>query len=491
MKERQLEIDKAVDYLQLNYPDAKANNNKRVGGNAEQIETISGIRLTRTGMKQSKFSYIRYKACLLRNVALTGSQFRNVEFQKTSLQGNSLACCDFHSTKFDGKCCKPFCANNLSISTFEQCTFSDLTFLSSGILNSLFHYCTFSSVVIRGSTLEGSLFSNCAFTDCNFSSLNIEYTQFSRCTFDKVVFPFYQLPYVIGFSDFLADGKSNFTIKAGKKTISAAEYEKQLNRLALYYLDKNEFFPVCNLCIAQGNLSDAERYLLDGVKYALKFRDFRTIRYFCQLALHHGILNEFTRQSILKSMDSFLQEKDVPETQLSYYMSYVGNIRTLLHSRSANIIQLNFRIATNVQRSNPEGIRYVNSLLAELNSAMSQTVGQTGYQLEVANFSPYEIVLNVFSAVGNAASIASLVWMTIDSIKAKNRSRKQTQIDIDTYRQYIATRIDVLRQDLLQLQKKYSRKKFCKYIDEITQQLKTDLEELYDKDIMIFKINNV
>lgn len=490
MSDQQFEINSAIDFLHLHYPDDKANNNKRFGGKADQIETISGIKLIRTGMKQSKFSNLRYDSCYFRNVALTGSQFYRVEFRNTSLQGNSLACCDFQLTAFDGNSCKPFCANNLSISTFEQCTFQDLVFASSGILNSLFHYCAFRSVVIRGSTLEGTRYRNCDFINCDFSTLNLEFTHFSKCTFRQVIFPFYQLPYVIGFADFLSGGESNISIKAGKKTISITEYERQLTHLKLYYLDKNEFFPVCNLCIAQENWSEAEQYLLDGVNYALKYSDFRTIRYYCQLALHHNILNEFTRQKILKSLDRFLQERDIPETQLSKFMANVGSIRTLLHSRSANAVQLNYRIATNVQRNNPEGIQYVNALLSELNSAMSLSLGQSGFQLEVANFSPYEIVLDVFSTIGSAASIASLVWMTIDNIKTKKQDKRQTQVDIDVYRKYIDTRIDILRHDLLQLQEKYSRKKFCKYIDEVTQQLRTDLEELYDKDILIFKVNN-
>ena len=490
MDEQQTEIQEALKFLSSHYLDKRANNKRYVGNTEDKPEVISGLRYNRTGMKQSKFAFVIFENCIFRNVALTGSQFHSVGFHSSPLTGNSFACCDFYDVDIDGKGCMPFSSNNLSLSTFELCKFSDLTFVSSGILNSTFHNCGFTNVVYRSSTLEGSRFINCHFVDCDFGAVNIEFSQFSKASLERVSFPFYQFPYVIGAADIINDDACTISIRIGRRTLPLSEYKTQLQNLVYYFKDKYEYFPMCNLSIAQGKMEEAQEYLLDGISAALQSRDFRMIRYFCQLALQHRMLNGFTRYRILSEMDQFLQRKDIPETQLNYFMTYVGSIRTMLHSAEADSIELHFDIKTNVQRQNGEGVRYVNTLMSELNHELSQRLGQNGYQLAVSNYSPFEIALTVLSAVGSAASIASLVWMTIDEVKERKERHNLTQIDKDAYLDYVDARIENLRLDLLHIQQIYSKKKFSKYIDEVTQQLKTDLEDLYSKDIMIFKVKN-
>ena len=490
MDEQQERIKRALDLLAEQYPDPKVNSNKSVGGSAERPEVIRGLSYVRTGMKNSIFKHVIYGACTFENAALTGSQFRSVVFSGTSLKGNSFAYCDFYDVEIDGSNCKPFEANNFSLSSFERCRFSGLELVSSGMLCSVFHNCDFKKAVFRSSTLEGTAFQNCHITDCDFGAVNVEFTHFARTVLDGVRFPFYQFPYVIGAADYISDAQSTVTLRVGEKTLPMSEYRQQLDNLILYFLDKREFFPICNLYIASGVIGEAKRALLDGVSNALACHDFRRIRYFCQLALHHDILDEFTRQRIVQDVDNFLQTKDIPEARLNDYMTHVGNIRTLLRSGSSNSVAIQFSIKTHVLRDDPEGVQYVNALVRDLNQTLSQVDGQKGFQVMVANYCPYEIAVNILSAVGSAASIASLIWMTIDAAKNHSAQKNRVEVDVDTYRSYVDAKIDCLRADLLRLQGQYSQRRFSKYINEVTQHLKTDLEELYSKDIMIFKVKN-
>lgn len=490
MDEQQEKINKALDDLANQYPDLKANSNKSVGGSANKPDTIKGIAYIRTGMKQSVFQYLIYDNCKFENVALTGSQFRSVVFQKTLLRGNSFAYCDFYDVEIDGDNCDSFNSNNFSLSSFEQCRFSNLQFISSGMLGSIFHNCDFKKTEFCSSTLEGTSFINCHLTDCNLSAVNVEFTHFSKNVLDGVCFPFYQFPYVIGAADFISSPESTVTLRAGEKTLPISEYKQQIDNLILFFLDKHELFPVCNLYIAKNLVGKAQQTLLEGVSAALEHHDFRMVRYFCQLALHHSILDEFTRQRIIQDMDNFLLSPNIPEPRLNDYMNHVGNIRTLLRSGSSDAVSLHFNIKTNVLRNDLDGVQYVNTLFNDLNQALSNINGQNGFQVMVSNYSPYEIAINVLSAVGSAASIASLIWMTIDAVKKHGPHRKYVEVDMDTYRGYVDAKIDCLRADLLRLQSQYSQHKFSNYIDEVTQQLKTDLEELYSKDIMIFKVKN-
>ena len=490
MDEQQRRIQRALDLLAEQYPGPKANSNKSVGGSAERPEVVRGMSYIRTGMKNSVFQHLTYDACIFENTALTGSQFRSVVFSKTLLKGNSFACCDFYDVEIDGRSCKPFEANNFSLSSFERCRFSGLELVSSGMLGSVFHNCDFKKSVFRSSTLEGTCFVNCHIADCDFGAVNVEFTHFARTVLDGVRFPFYQFPYVIGAADYIANAQSTVTLRVGEKILPMSEYRRQLDNLILYFLDKREYFPMCNLYIATDAIHEAKQALLDGVSTALTCHDFRMIRFFCQLALHHDILDEFTRQRIVRDVDNFLQAKDIPESRLNDYITHVGSIRALLRSGSSNSVSLQFNIKTHVLRDDPEGVEYVNTLVNDLSQALSQADGQNGFQVMVANYSPYEIAINILSAVGSVASIASLIWMIIDATKNHRAPQNRVEVDVDTYRNYVDAKIDCLRADLLRLQGQYSQRRFSKYIDEVTQQLKTDLEELYSKDIMIFKVKN-
>lgn len=490
MDEQQGRIQRALDILAEQYPDSKVNSNKSVGGSAEQPEVIHDVAYVRIGMKNSVFQHLTYDACTFENTALTGSQFRSVLFSKTLLKGNSFACCDFYGVEFDGNNCGPFEANNFSLSGFERCRFSGLQLISSGMLGSVFHNCEFKNTVFRSSTLEGTSFTNCHMEVCDFGAVNVEFTHFARTVLDGVRFPFYQFPYVIGAADYISDAQSMVTLRVGERVIPMSEYRQQLDHLILYFLDKREYFPMCNLYIATGAVKEAKQALLDGISTALICHDFRMVRYYCQLALHHDILDEFTRQRIVQDVDNFLHVKDIPEARLNDYMTHIGSIRALLRSGSSNSVSLQFNIKTHVLRGDSEGIQYVSTLVHDLNQALSQAKGQNGFQVMVANYSPYEIAINILSAVGSAASIASLIWMTIDAAKKSHTKKNCVEVDVDTYRNYVDAKIDCLRADLLRLQGQYSQRRFSKYIDEVTQQLKTDLEELYSKDIMIFKVKN-
>lgn len=490
MEEQQRRIERALDLLAEQYPDPKVNSNKSVGGSTERPEVVRGISYVRTGMKNSIFQHLTYDACTFENAALTGSQFRSMLFSRTLLKGNSFACCDFYDVEIDGNDCEPFEANNFSLSSFERCRFSGLQLVSSGMLGSVFHNCDFKRTVFRSSTLEGTSFANCHIIDCDFGAVNVEFTHFARTVLDEVRFPFYQFPYVIGAADYISNAQSTVTLRAGEKILPMSEYRQQLDNLILYFLDKHEYFPICNLYIATGAIQEAKQALLDGISNALVCHNFRMIRYFCQLSLHHDILDEFTRQRIVQDVDNFLQTKDIPEARLNDYITHVGSIRALLRSGSSNSVSLQFNIKTHVLRDNPEGIQYVNTLVHDLNQTLSRADGQNGFQVVVSNYCPFEIAVNILSAVGSAASIASLIWMTIDAAKKHRAQKNRTEVDVETYRKYVDAKIDCLRADLLRLQGQYSQRRFSKYIDEVTQQLKTDLEELYSKDIMIFKMKN-
>lgn len=491
------QVVEAIKILNAQFPDSQLNNSKVVGSTDQRLIIAHEI-YQRQAMKRSKFKNVVYEDCVFENVAFTDSAFHNTSFKKNRFFGNSFICCDFYKVEFFGTDdMSVYEANNFSQSNFTSCHFSDEVFRSCGFLQTVFHKCEFTNVVFRSSTLEGSRFVNCELNNIDISNVSVEYIELLHTALNNVSFSFYQLPFVIGSAEYIINGSSSITVKTTEKSYTLQEYQTQLENLTLYFWDKAEYFPMCNLQIAKGDISAAKVSLLDGINASMNELDFRMIRHFCRLARRHNLLDEVTIFRILHAIDTFLAGDEIPPERLNDCLIHAGEIRGILLSGNENNLSLNLSIRTNVNKKNKNGLKYVNLLCNELNTALSSNdVGQTGFQVAVSSHSPFEIIINIICAVGSVATIADLIWKIID--KTDSKESKSTAVDLsntipvdnELRRDYVNCRIDLCKEQLLNLKDVYSKKKMNKYIDEITQKLKTDLDAFYEKDILIFRVKN-
>lgn len=482
------EFKEALMFLDAHYHDSNVNNNKDI---VFSDETVIKECYRFKSMKQSAFKNVVYADSLFENVALTGSSFDNIKYINTKLIGCSFANCNFYNTEINGTRAA-FSANNFSQSNFEQCVFRRIKFFRSGILNTVYHRCSFEKIKFRGSILEGSQFVGCNFKNCDFANVNVDYTLFSKNDYDHIVFPFYQIAYVIGAADILRDEAQKVFVKAGEKTVSSKEYLNQIQNLILYYLDKREFFPACNLCITQNNYIKAKEYLLNGIVRALENKNFRMISNFCRLAKYHGIADENIKQKIIRSLNDFIQSGGIPESQLNYYLIYIGNIKNLLNEGASETVTLNYTIRTDVNKNSKDGVCYVNDIVSKLNVELSKLENIDGFEVSITNHSPYEIAVDVITVLIMIPSAVEAVMNLFTKIKNKfsNKYNKTNakKFDMDIRKKYVDERIERMKRDMLELRKKYKGRELDDHIIEVTQSLKTDLEELYSKDIMICEI---
>lgn len=489
------ELKKALKELQNNYPNSQGNNKKSIGSTERQA--INSQTYKRLSMKRSRFWNLDYINCDFENISYTASSFHNIFFINTKFTGNSFACCNFFDCKFFGEKDNFFSANNYSQSSFTNSAFQGITFKSSGFLQTLFYKCSFENIYFLSNTLEGSCFNNCEFTNVQTGDTNVEFIELLNTRLNNVEFPFYQFAYIIGASNYINGNDDNIYFKAGPKRITCDEYIKQINNLILFYLDKQEYFPSCNLLIASGKISDARSTFINGINQALENLDFRMIRHFCRLAKRHDLLDDFTIRRARKAIETYLLNDNIPPERLNDYIINAGEIREILLSGKSNSVTYSLNIRTNVCKKNKKGVQYVNELSNEINQALSRyDIDELGFQVAVSNHSPFEIIIDVIGAVGTITSIAKLIWGIIERRNGKNKSNEKEvfddykKVDKELYEKYIDSRIELCKEQLFNIKAKYKGQKLNKYIEEITQQLKTDLSELYSKDIMIFKIDN-
>lgn len=496
MDGRKIEIQEAIQYFTSNYPSQTMNNNKSIGGN--ERKTLSDEKYNRRSMKRSNIHNIDYLDCTFKNVAFADSFFRKVGFINSRLDGNSFVYCNFVNCNFSYNDKNILCsANNFSQSNFTNCTFNKFELSSSGLLQCLFNNCRFEYGCLKSSTMEGSRFLGGSMSEYDLSHMNVEFIELADISLRNVSFPFYQFPYVIGMADYILERNNTITFYADNLKVSMQEYLDQLFKLIFFYEDKNEYFPICNLQIALNDLEAAQKSLLVGIDISLEKTDFRMVKYYCRLAQRHNLLDEVTAQKILNRVEDELTKEHLLPEQLNEYISHVGEIRELIKREKRNKVHYNFRIRTNINKDDESGIVYINSLCNNLNTALSRNPEyHEGFEVAVSNYSPYEIAIDIICAAGSIATIAQLVWNIVEAHKTSKKGDSKisldgyTPIDSAIYHQLVGTRIDLCKEQLLNIKDKYSQRKLNKYIDEITQKLKTDIIELYDKDIMIFKKEN-
>lgn len=493
----QQNLKKALKELNKKYRDLKGNNKKSIGGST--TKNIKDKKYKKLSMKRSRFQNLNYKFCNFENIAFTASSFHNVTFKNTELIGNSFACCNFFDSQVlaNTKSSCKYSGNNFSQSNFTSCNFTNAIFTSSGFLQSLFYNCKLCSVDFQSTTLEGSCFNNCLFDTVNAGHTNVEFIELLNTKFKNVIFPFYQFAYIIGASDLLKSISKEISFEVAYKDIPYKEYISQIDNLILYYWDKQEYFPVCNLLIAKEDVDAAQSAFLNGINLALENLDFRMIRHFCRLAKRHDLLDEVTVCRARKEIENYLFDDTIPPERINDFIINAGEINKILLSGKSDSIIYNFNIRTNINKTNKIGVKYINALSNELNNALSQyDFGQLGFQVAVSNHSPFEIAVDVICATGALATIAQLIWSIVEKSQYNTQSNKTSipdnysRADQMLYAKYIDNRIELCKEQLLNIKLKYSERKMNKYIEEITQQLKTDIKEMYSKDIMIFKKNN-
>lgn len=493
MEYTQKELKNALDILSVKYPDAATNNNKSIGADDKQL-IFPHEKYIRLSMKRCNIKNVKYEQCRFENAALTDSNFYSVDFVDCEIKGSSFACCNFYDSKFDGALSESYAANNFSQSNFTNCKFYKNNFSESGFLHTLFNQCIMDKTCFKSSTMEGSRFLHCELNEMNLGNMNVEFIELLQTSLMDVTFPFYQFSYIIGAADYVKDQQQSILLRVGDKVVSLQEYCEQIDNLILYYDNKNEYFPVCNLQIMCNRTVDAIHSLLNGINDSLHNLDFRMIRHYCQLAHHHDILNEVTIRKISKQIENHLIKHDIPPAQLNECMIHLGEIREILLDGNSQSVTLSLNVRTNICKKNRRGTNYVNSLCNQLNIALSETdYGQTGFQVAVSNHSPFEIIVNVICAAGAVATIADLLWHIIDKYndtKTDNLLRDFKPVDQNLYRTYLNTRIELCKEQLLRIQNTYSSKKMNQYIEDVTQQLKTDISVLYENEIMIFKKDN-
>ena len=164
----------------------------------------------------------------------------------------------------------------------------------------------------------------------------------------------------------------------------------------------------------------------------------------------------------------------------------------MLNEGNRDTVTLNYSIKTTASKDDAESVRRINETVEKLNHELSKSEGVEGFEISITNHSPYEITLGIITSLLMIPSVIDSVMSIISRIKKacylKSEKVLYEMIDSDTHKRYINERIERMKLEMLRLQAEYKDTELNDHIVEVTQSLKTDLEALYSKEIMIYKI---
>ncbi|MCM1300212.1 MAG: pentapeptide repeat-containing protein [Bacteroides cellulosilyticus] len=372
---------------------------KRSGGIVIQDEHYTNLSLKRSNVIKSTF-----RNCIFDQCALTGSSFIQCVFDSCVLDHSNMEIVDFTSSIMDNSDREIVNRGN---------NFNYANFTKANLRNIKMEACCFSHCLFDETTLDSCSFELCAFEDAIFHQatlrnitmmdLNIEYADFTDAVFDNVCIPIMQLPYTYGGLQYFFHNEGLYlaTHRGKPHRLDRAEYKRLLDALVVYYIDKNEFFPLANICLLNGSEREFKEVIQQGLKYANHYNRIRDIKHLVTLIEYSGWSSSLELHDIYYSISQTVNA-NIDNLQFAHSAQrYVGELRNIM-MKPATIqpqrqIELRFVIDTefdnNTQVTN-EAINHITNSLQGLNLTGHPT------NITVNKNSPFEFIIQ-FPVIGD------------------------------------------------------------------------------------------
>lgn len=495
-------IEVEANKIKTKYPDDKVLNNIVISDNTQPIKDI---KIICESAKRSIYQNIKIENSDIINNAFCGTIFSNATFKNNHINGNSFVSSNFYKFILESNNLTEYESNNFSNSYFNSCSFynakfSSSTWLSSNVVKSIFNDC-----VIQSCTMESAVFNSCEFNNVVMHSANLDYMILKNTKLKNVIFPFYQFAYIIGINEYLNSDLSDISFMANEKNISLEEYKDNIKGLICYYYEISEYFPASNLLMAIGNIDKAKKMIMLGVSKALYKNDYRMVKLFCRLCKYNNLQTYDLVKSIKEKIDNHLFKlKSLNSDILNEALVQTAEISMILDERASNKLSLNFEIQTDIDRKDINAQEKINNLIGDCkfiidNSAFSND----GHTFTEISYCPTSLIFSIIGDLSSLITISMALQQFIVYIKTK-RSKNTRKIAKDICKKYSnisTTDLDAkvelakekIKYSMLEIET-YKGKKtgedYNDFIKGVTQKIIGDLDEIVDKDLLVFKIED-
>ena len=416
-----------------------------------------------------------YKGHSLKRSYLDSARFVGATFDHTSFAGSILSNIQFdRDCKFDSVYAeKSMLANiifasdlNIINCNFSDCRINNLRFqdalLRSTYFNdSILEDCTFENCTIRSTMFDNTLLSNCRFSNCDMRNLNIEFCRVFNTEFTNSVFPYFQLPYIIGIFDNNEMPMDIYVARTNDEKISANHYLDQIQDSIIFFTSQHEYFPMANLYYLKGEEGIALSCIISGIKSAIIKSDIRMVERFCTLGQRYQLLTISDLKEILNQVDEKVKESE----ESVFY----GALLRQFHQLKATIFEddtkskLEFTVSTTYTQ---DEFGNAGQFCMEMDALVQGISNDVTTSYKLSHNSPIEIILTCLGTTADLISVGQAINNYISSKMKKSSMIEQVNEFLREsmdYKEKLSKNFDEFEDNLKQSNKserKYVVKKF-------------------------------
>ena len=408
----------------------------------------------------------------LDEAGFTGGIFSGTSFDKCNANFTNFNNCIFKDCTWQDNSASFQTGINFSQSVFLHCNLYGIWFHGGNLSDAKIVNTTFNRCRFRSTLFEGAVFENTFLDHVRFGKLNLEFVHFRNMHCDTVTLPFPSIPYIFGGIEYLLNTTDNVRVTSAKSSnnkISKEEYLCLLPVLTTYFAGTENFFPLSNILLAQGEKQRAKATVLAGISQSLILRNYGLLFHLCELISEYSILSG--RECIDLYTDIWLSAKSQRISQNDYYLldNTMQKIQQILLSFNQN--KICFILETNINSNDSPKLSI---LLSELEQFSSLVDSNAKNRIELRHYSPYEIFVTIWTGIEELASYIGLFYcafMGIDKLYNKllddiskmqsvimaDLERKKTQLEIDSIQlanEEQKIDIEIKKQELISMRQK-------------------------------------
>lgn len=369
--------------------------------------------LQKLRIQNSDFKDCIFDADLIRTNA-SGSKFENCtfstnNFENSNIQFSNLYECEFRSCKING--------SNFSNCFMDQVSFNENNFIGANFLRTQFKNCKIKGGEILSSSLEFAEFQNTYFENLRLANLSLEYSEFSNVKMEKVILPFAQLPFIFGGLDYILSTNDNITISANMKnitSISVDEYIQTFEDWKVFFYNRELYFPLANILLAQGKKEEALEAILSGILMMINHSDYRMLKYLCKLAASHESVSISECRMLYSRIQELISHMPHNPAQQYSYEIHINDIKNILVENPKAESRLYLSVQTNILMDNQNVLyRLVGFLEILFDCTFFRITTKT---ISIRHESPYEIIVTAIGAVYLLNKILEVISNTFKNI---------------------------------------------------------------------------
>lgn len=337
----------------------------------------------------SNFDLCEFQKCVFDQVNRQGLRMTNSKLNTCTISESNFKYSNLQFSKLD-------------ISAFSS-SFDFSDFSNTEIKNSLIKGCSFSESLFLRANLEGTVFVACEFAgasfdnarmmECDLSQANLDYSEFISPNLDNVILPYSSILHLLrGLGDILRC--ENVKIKEGisNRIISTIDYKEEVRLLLPYFYNRRDYIAITNIYLLLGEQKKAYQSVIDCLRYASKQRNFRTIRYICQIASFAQLFTYSQLRDFFNAINGLVNVNELSFAEYNSYLQELGIARRLLVDQPYDNSIMEISIKTNIAKNDYNKLSQIYEMVDDI---IRENSGTSQFTTTIRYNSPPELLVAI------------------------------------------------------------------------------------------------